>query len=85
MAQNDQMLESKIAKTFPKVRILVSTYLSEVFQNCLKVFQIIWVTFVRNFVAKNFQKSPNLVTLLEHEKYKKSFYGPAMSQLQIKS
>ena len=28
----------------------------------------IWATFARKFVAKNFQKLPNLVTLLERER-----------------
>ena len=28
------------------------------------MLSITWATFARNFVAKNFQKSPNLVTLL---------------------
>ena len=31
----------------------------------LKKLPIIWDSFARNFVAKNFQKSPNLVTLFE--------------------
>ena len=34
------------------------------FHSCLAKFPNIWATFDRKFVAKMFQKSPNLVTLL---------------------
>ena len=36
---------------------------STAFQCGLENCQIIWATFVRKFVAKRFQKSPNVVTL----------------------
>ena len=35
----------------------------------------IWATFARKFVAKNFQKLPNLVTLLERERERESVRG----------
>ena len=38
-------------------------YIKERFLKIAKKFPIIWATFVRNFVAENFQKSHNLVTL----------------------
>ena len=37
-----------------------------------KKLPIIWATFVKNFVARNFKKSPDLVTLVEREREKKS-------------
>ena len=37
---------------------------SEVFQNSHKKLPIVWASFARYSVAKNFQKSPNLVTLV---------------------
>ena len=33
-----------------------------------KKLPIIWATFVKNFVARNFKKSPDLVTLVERER-----------------
>ena len=33
------------------------------FQNIPKLLRNIWATFARNFIPKNFKKSPNLVTL----------------------
>ena len=35
-------------------------------------FKIIWDIFVRKFVVEDFQKLPNLVTLVEKQKYKSS-------------
>ena len=37
-----------------------------------KKLPIIWATFVKNFVARNFKKSPDLVTLVERERERKS-------------
>ena len=36
---------------------------SPFFHHCQKLLKHIWVTFARRFVHRNFQKSPNLVTL----------------------
>ena len=36
---------------------------SAIFHNSLKMLLNIWVTFLRNFVLKNIQKSPKLATL----------------------
>ena len=41
---------------------------SAIFHNSLKMLLNIWATFARNFVPKNFQKSPNLVTLQSSSK-----------------
>ena len=40
-----------------------SFYLRMIFLKLHKKFPIIWATFVKKFVTKTFQKSPNLVTL----------------------
>ena len=47
----------------PKVSSAVFT-LIDLFQNSPKSQQSFWATFVSEFIAKNFLKSPNLVTLL---------------------
>ena len=47
----------------PKVSSAVFTLIG-LFQNSPKSQQSFWATFVSEFIAKNFLKSPNLVTLL---------------------
>ena len=60
------MLESKVAKYPPGVaqKIAKAVYIYKVtLSNYPKKSPNIWVTFERIFVAKNFKKLPNLVTL----------------------
>ena len=48
------------------------------FQNSPKSHQYVWATFVSEFDAKNFKKSPNLVTLIRPNnasQYEKGFSG----------
>ena len=63
--QCDQMVENKVAPIFLKFQKVATAVFTEsdVFQNSLKIHQTFELIFVRKFVAKNFQKSPNLVTL----------------------
>ena len=51
-----------VSKSCPKSSI-GSFYIRVRFFNVAQKLPIFWATFVRHFVAKNFQKSPNLVTL----------------------
>ena len=66
--QRDQMLELKVAKFSPKLSQKVTT-LVKYEKICLshkpKNSFCIWATFYRGHVTKNFQKLPNLVTLVE--------------------
>ena len=65
---------------FPKVAEIVETAVltyNDPFGNSPKSHQSFWANFVSKFVAKNFKKSPNLVTLAINVKLK--------SFLQIKS
>ena len=61
----------KVAQLFPKVakNIHSSFYTNWSFSNETKSKQSFWATFVSKFVAKNFQKSPNLVTLKEWKSF----------------
>ena len=55
-----------VAQMFPKVAQIDATSIftyGDPFQNSPKSHQCFWATFVSKFVSKNFQKSPNLVTL----------------------
>ena len=58
----------------------------EILQNIPKKLPIIWASFARNSVAKNFPKSPNLVTLSDDEQHlmSKSIQNNRFWQLLIK-
>ena len=56
------MLELKDAQFFKSYHNSFSLII-DVFRNSPKESFNIWATFVRKFVTKNLQKSPNLVTL----------------------
>ena len=61
-----------MAQTFPKVAQIGATIvftLHDAFQNRPKSNQCFWDTFASKFVAKNFLKLPNLVTLDVNEKW----------------
>ena len=65
--QCDQMLGIKVAQMSAKVahkgnhRNIYSK--SDIFESSPKCFQIVCILYVRKFAVKNFNKSPNLVTL----------------------
>ena len=65
------MLRLKVAQTFPKVATAVFTCKVDVFEEP-KMSPFIWANFKRNLDRINFQKSTNLVTLLEREISKRS-------------
>ena len=69
--QCDQMLRLKVAQTFPKVATVVFTCKVDVFEEPKKSPSI-WANFKRNLDRINFQKLPNLVTLLERKISKRS-------------
>ena len=84
--QCNQMLKLKLAQFFKSCPI--SDYRSYCFNKiCFKKSSNILATFVRRFTAKNFQKLPNLVTLIGIQKHflqqtrKSSFMARLVSNL----
>ena len=66
--QCDQMLRETVGKFFCNLhkkypQLFLHNNLIGLFQNSPIIQQSIWATFVSNFVAKNFEKSTNLVSL----------------------
>ena len=64
--QCDQTLERKSCPTVSKscLNNIHSSFTQiDLFENGPKVTNLFWATFVSKFVAKNFEKSPNLVAL----------------------
>ena len=64
------MLKYKVAQKFPKIAQKVNTAVYTwkwMFSKQPKNSTYIWATFVRKSITKNFQKSPNLVTLLSSQ------------------